>query len=700
MSNLATPALDCEDSRPRSGAWAPVMWLATLLAVVWLGVACSPDERPDDVRSPVAAPTVAGTNTRPNAPTPTAAAPSTQLAPAPHATAAPSANTPRETGPNVRAMPASIRGAAMTADDFPTPPDRDLLLLARQMRWKGLEPETTSTAQLTGLQVGDLRDFWTLDYPKRTMVRNEFRLAAISENAYWWAGASHDASDDEVARTVADAEEQVFPPLEAVFASGDEPERVHVINGRIPGVGGYVSGSDQYPSTVSPYSNELPAIYINTRAAAYGDERLLDILAHELQHVIHQVADDSEATWLNEGLSELAVTEAGYRAGSIFGYLRRPYASLVNWPADLSGSVGLNYGAAALFAHYMREHYAPAGGLQDLLAIDSDGIEAVDEFLALRGSAATVGGQANFHTVFADWMVANLLDEEAGRYGYGNLDVQASITKRQNADDDGPSQSLAQYAIDYVRLQDVDDGITVRFEGLGTTPLLPTEVDDKCWWSNRGDTISATLTRRLTVPAVSGNGAEPELTYRYWHDIEEEWDYLYVSASVDGGATWDVLQASGTTDANPVGNSYGYGYTGDSGGWQDGTASLADYAGREAMVRFHYVTDDAINGPGMCVQDPKISGRDNAADAGDWAPDGFVLVNNQVRQDWIVWVILDGSENPAHRMDLTWDAERDRLVGSLAVEVVSGDRLVIAVAPAAPATMQPGSYRVWVDGAG
>ena len=134
---------------------------------------------------------------------------------------------------------------------------------------------------------------------------------------------------------------------------------------------------------------------------------------------------------------------------------------------------------------------------------------------------------------------------------------------------------------------------------------------------------------------------------------------------MDNGHTWDVLQATGTTDANPVGNSYGFGYTGDSDGWRDGEASLGPYAGQDALVRFHYVTDDAINGPGMCVHDIKISGDADGGDAADWVADGFVRANNQVRQDWIVWVIVDGPENSSSRMNLTWDAESERVVGSV-----------------------------------
>ena len=697
MSNMTLPTRDHTRVKPPTVRWHA---LAILLLCVGLSMAvagCGTDE---------------GTDVAPVAPEPTAADPlriePTQPAATPVDMSSPEQPTPRAEATENAPAPADQDRAgeserqglwtkAMTADDFPVPPDRDLTLLARQMRGHRDGHDDGRSMEAQDLEVGDVREFWTLDYPRRAMVSNEFTLSAISDNAYWWTGGDIDVDPDALSRTVDEAEARVFPRVLSVFASGAEETRVHIVNGRIPGLGGYVSGNDQYPSSVAPYSNEAPAIYINTRAGTYGDERLLNILAHELQHSIHQVADESEATWLNEGLAELAVTEAGYRVGSIYQYLRRPNSSVVNWPSDLSQDVGLNYGAAALFAHYLREHYAPTGGLQDLLALRADGIHAVDEWLSGREASAQGGTPASFHSVFADWVAANFLDAESGRHGYRNRDVEASITRRMDADGEELSTFLEQYAADYVHVRDVEGAVTVHFEGDATTTLLPTEVTGECWWSNRGDTISATLTRELNVPGTAPDGSEPTLTYRFWHDIEEEWDYLYVSASLDGGETWDVLRATGTTDANPVGNSYGYGYTGDSDGWQEGVASLAGYAGRDAMIRFHYVTDDAVNGPGMCVQDVRVSGDDDASDTDDWVADGFVRVNNLVRQDWIVWVLVDGSEPAATRIELSRDPGRDTLIGSLRVSGDSDERLVIAVAPTAPATMQPAAYRVWVD---
>ena len=628
--------------------------------------------------------------------------------------------------------PLSPPVGAMTAAYFPAPPERDLLLLAQQLRWRGpLPTPTPGPAATRPTEPGGTTDFWVLDYPQRKMARRHFRLAGVSEHAYWWVDEGLKVADDALRQAMDEVETQVYPRVRAAFGGIPEIDaggRGHIITARIPGLGGYVSGADPYPSSVNPYSNEAPAIYINGAVAPPGSEGFASILAHELQHAIHWYADRSEEGWLNEGLAELAVTEAGYNVGSIAHYLQRTdRASLVNWPKELGQEVGLNYGASALFAHYLREHYAPGDGLQRLLAIDADGIAGLDAFLSQRGAVDAAGRPADFHAVFADWVAANLLDQGSGKHGYGNLDIAASATRRQKVGDAPQAQALAQYAVDYVEIdRDGSDAMTIHFAGGDTAPLLPGDIPGgSCWWSNRGDSISSTLTRRVSVPpdgageAAGGKAAPAALSFRYWHDIETDWDYLYVMASGDDGATWDVLPADGTTASNPLGNGYGHGYTGNSDGWQDATASLAAYAGQQILARFHYVTDDAIHGPGFCVREMRVMGGGgdnnpaggNSDNGGEWRPDGFVLVNNRVQQNWVVWVIdgLGYGERAATatRMTLRHYENGGQYTGMVSVPAGAtagdrggGGRVIVAVSPVAPATTEAGSYRLWVEAGG
>ena len=79
-------------------------------------------------------------------------------------------------------------------------------------------------------------------------------------------------------------------------------------------------------------------------------------MTHELQHAVHWAADSDEESWLNEGLSELAVDAAGHWTPKVADYLRLPGTSLTQWPSG--GQLrSPSYGGANLFLDYLAEHY-------------------------------------------------------------------------------------------------------------------------------------------------------------------------------------------------------------------------------------------------------------------------------------------------------------------------------------------------------
>ena len=55
------------------------------------------------------------------------------------------------------------------------------------------------------------------------------------------------------------------------------------------------------------------------------------------------------------------------------------------------------------------------------------------------------------------------------------------------------------------------------------------------------------------------------LTYWTWYDIERDYDYLYLLASLDG-EKWDMLNTPSGTMIDPTGNNFGQAYNGMSGG--------------------------------------------------------------------------------------------------------------------------------------
>jgi hypothetical protein len=135
------------------------------------------------------------------------------------------------------------------------------------------------------------------------------------------------------------------------------------------------------------------------------------------------------------------------------------------------------------------------------------------------------------------------------------------------------------------------------------------------------------------------------LTFDAWYDIEPGWDYGYIAASTDGGETWRALSSETTTTDDPVGASYGPGFTGESDGWSRERVDLSEFAGDTVLLRFEYITDDATNLTGIAIDNIAIEeiGFAHGADSGDgWTQEGFRRVTGPMEQEYIVQVIDGG----------------------------------------------------------
>jgi hypothetical protein len=110
--------------------------------------------------------------------------------------------------------------------------------------------------------------------------------------------------------------------------------------------------------------------------------------------------------------------------------------------------------------------------------------------------------------------------------------------------------------------------------------------------------------------------------------------------STNEGTTWTPLDTPNMTTDNPHNNAYGPGYTGSSGGWLAESISLDAYTGREILLRFEMITDDATTQPGMVIDDvsiPELDYRsDFETDGGGWESVGWVRTDNTLPQQ--VWV--------------------------------------------------------------
>ena len=576
---------------------------------------------------------------------------------------------------------------------FKAAPDRDLVELARSLRLKTETPIERVVGPPPGqLVLGRIDEFQLISLDPVRAYTREFVLRHISPNAYWYVQVGLSVPDERLVQAADAFENDIYPRTIGLWGTEwkpgvDEDPRMTILNGRLQGgAAGYFSSADEYPKAVHSQSNEREMLYMNAEYLNVGSSQYLSVLAHELFHAVAWAADPSEDTWVSEGMAELNTWLLDRHPGPPYSEVSSPTPSLVNWPLDpLSGA---NYAYSMLFFQYLSGQVDMPSDLIRLAEDPANGVDGVDAYLR------SLGGESSFRRMFADWLVANVLDEpDGGRYGYEDVDV--GVFPMQALGKGGVRRSaLSQYSAEYVELTKPQDAQTLRFQGVTETPLLGTYVDaDGCWWSNSGDSISSTLRRRVDLSEVES----ASMRYRIWHEIEEGWDYGYVEVSTDDGITWEVLPAKGTTTDDPAGNSYGPGYTGITRGWLEAEADLSPYGGGEVDVRFHYVTDDSVNGSGLCVDDISIPEVDlgGAPTASGWQGDGFLLTSNRVVQDYVVTVVEAGTQTRVTAMTLD-DLNRGEFRLSASPQ---REQVVVIVAAIAPKTRQAATYTLRVEAA-
>ena len=140
----------------------------------------------------------------------------------------------------------------------------------------------------------------------------------VSPGAYWYVEKGLEVDQADLEESAAEFERHIYPRVSRVFGREwspgvDNDPHLNIIHARLRGVLGYFSSADEHSRMVYPFSNQREAIYLNGAFAPPGSAAHSKVLAHELQHLIHWNGDASEETWVNEGLSELSASVAGYR---------------------------------------------------------------------------------------------------------------------------------------------------------------------------------------------------------------------------------------------------------------------------------------------------------------------------------------------------------------------------------------------------
>jgi immune inhibitor A len=629
-----------------------------------------------------------------------------------------------------------VTSARLTVDSTPIPsraqeltsipieaievPVRDPLELATRLRWFGrrhaaaryLSIPKVVNATVPTHDAGDQELFWVGNTDTMEQYEITATLRAMTPHLYMWV----DDRLEESAGLVVDAtalecsaqrfEDETYPTTRALFGSEwkpgvDNDVHLNVLNTHKlgHGVAGYYSSADEFSHLVNPYSNEREMFYINLDVLRPGTDSYDSTLAHEFQHMILWANDPNEDAWVSEGLSTLAEYLNGYGPGTYpESYLGAPDTQLTAWA--LTGQPTLpHYGASFLFSVYLRERLGEAS-VRQVVAEERNGAEGLNAILTPL--------QLSFDEVFADWIVANCLDDTGvarGRYGYEGLDLPllqyAAQHRTYPVQEKG---TVHQYAADYVLLEGKSD-LRILFQGASQVRVVPNRPHSGRyqWWSNYGDESDMTLTKAFDLRELT----KATLEAWVWFDIEEGWDYAYVEASTDGGESWHVLSGENTTDYNPNGNAFGVGFTGRSGdgqqpAWVKEKIDLAAFVGQEILLRFEYITDDAVNHPGFCVDDiaiPELGYVDDTefyqVTGEGWEPAGFVRTDNLLEQRFIVQVVE--LRDPPHVRRMQLDAEQRgeilvRTSSQTRDEASQTESAVLIIGGLAPVTMERATY--------
>jgi hypothetical protein len=441
------------------------------------------------------------------------------------------------------------------------------------------------------------------------------------------------------------------PGLPTDWRDADCDPRIHIVNFNMdtPGqsggyTAGYYSSEHEYPNGSgeheSQFSNEAEMFFMNSFMLNVGDDTYAGVLAHEFFHMIQFGNDYNEATWVNEGMADIAARVNGFGDivdGHVSAYEEDPDQHLFDWKSDVA-----DYGQAFLFFDYFFNHYGEKerkstkvleayksmAGL--LTRTSADGAAGITKVLRTRSTRVLRGldtyyRKGNFTKVFKDYIVANLLDDpklSKGQYGYANRAV--TVATAGSGDSSPNDASVHPYGAEYYDLTGdgklsatVEDPVAI----IPATEGQPAPEGGYFSWSNRADEMITWLQREADL---SGTTA-PQLVFDHWYQIEEDWDYGYVRVSEDGGNTWQYVTTTdcGGKATDPNGNNRAAtesgGITGSSGGWVQCTLDLSPYAGGPILIRWEYDSDQAVTEPGWAVDNVKLAEGDNTI----WAKTNF-----------------------------------------------------------------------------
>jgi immune inhibitor A len=584
-------------------------------------------------------------------------------------------------------------------------PPNDFRDLAKRLEGIQNIPLTVSPPS-SYFEMGSQQKFWVSNIDTNENIQINATLQYATDHVYFWVQEGVSFKLNELQQLVDTFENEIYPKNREFFGSewtpgvdGDPHLYIIYTKGMGSGLAGYFSSADELHPLAHEYSNAHEAFVVSSDNVDLGSEYAYGVLAHEFQHMIHWFRDRNEASWVNEGFSELAVLLNGYEVGSEYSYIIDPDMQLNDWPYN-NGDTSPHYGASFLFFTYFLDRFGE-NATKSLVANTANGFEGIDQVLEqIEAIDPITGNPIEAEDVFFDWVIASYLKDGKigdGRFTYHNFPdaPQAEATETIN---DCPSDPLVrdvhQFGVDYLQIN-CRGNYVLRFEGSTEAKIVPQDPysGDYYFWSNKGDEADMTLTKSFDFTNHEG---PITLTYWTWYDLEEDYDYIYLEVSEDG-EFWNIEITPSGTPEDPSGSSFGWGYNGMSGGWIQERVDLSDYAGKKIHIRFEYVTDAVANGEGMLIDDISIPEfgyyTDFEGGTDDWEANGWLRINNIIPQTYRVSLITFGKTVEVTQIPLGYDVEAE-IPLQLDKEI---DEAVLVVSGTTRFTRQKAAYQIEIQ---
>ncbi|MHB8776743.1 MAG: hypothetical protein ACYC6R_03135 [Anaerolineales bacterium] len=549
-----------------------------------------------------------------------------------------------------------------------TVPENDVYELACRLQDK-CNVSKTLPAPAVPLTVGATQKFWLINADTNNNFQIDATLLYITPLTYFWAEKGVDVNEKDMKALMDEFDKKIIPTDREFFGSEwtpgvDNDPHIYVLYAGNLGsnIGGYYSSSDEYNPLVRQYSNGHEA-YVLTSSQPLGNQYAYSTLAHEFVHMIQWPTDRNDVSWINEGFAELGAFLNGYDVGGAdWAYVQTPDLQLNDWATNDSPDFGLHYGQSFLYLTYFLDRFGEKA-TKALTANPENDLASVDDTLkTLNATDPQTGKVITADDVFMDWAAALYLKDGNvgdGRYTYHNYAdaPQTSATETISHCPQAPiTRDVHQYGIDYINISCAGDH-TLTFTGSTAIHMLPVDPNSGLYVfaTNLGNESDMTLTREFDFTNVSGPVA---FSFSTWYDLEKDYDYLFLEVSEDG-EHWQIITTPSGTGDNPSGNSYGWGYNGETNRWIHEDVDLSQYAGKKVELRFEYVTDAAVTGEGFLLDDVSVDAinykSDFESDDGGWVAAGFLRVQNIIPQYFRLMLITKGADTAVQAIELSSD---------------------------------------------